>query len=596
MHDEPRTELEQRALDALTAAEPPPGFADRVLAAQSRVDATRTSPPIGRLFAAAGVRVAALVLAAAAVAGAGFAALKWMSEGTGPEQHGASAIEPASAPQAPPSLDMPDVAPGVDLPADLADRVDRYLAGYGRNYGEAFKFHGIVVVLKDGAVAFSRAYGLADRAAATAIGPDTRFKIGSLTQTFTAAAVLQLRDRGLVDLDAPVRKYLPDYPGDAGARATVRQLLSHTSGIPSYTDAKIFTVGIKGPVAPPIVLSLFAELPLEFAPGTDFDLSNSGYYLLGLIIERVSGQPYSDYLRDHVLAPAGMTNSAIGADVDTVGYAFSETEVLIPAEQRHPSAYGAAGALVSTAADLAAWDRALRTPGLVLSQASLDDMTHEVRDDYGLGWFLRRERGQTLAFYPGGVEGYNATIARFLGDRVTVFALANTEAVDTRAVVYDVARLAYGEAVDPPAEHLEVAFSPAQTERFVGTYVLSEQTRAQLRPLVGDDQLDALAEVQIRDQRGILMMEVPDHGAKWMHSLGGDRFFFKDFAGTTAEFGPPGAPVAHLSLTQGELTFVLRRDSSGVRPPRVQVQGSLEGPNGPQGLQGAVEQRPTGRR
>ena len=330
----------------------------------------------------------------------------------------------------------------------------------------------------------------------------------------------------------------------------------------------MFALGHDGPVAPADVRALFQGLPLEFAPGTDFDLSNSGYFLLGQVVEAVSGKPLADVLATDVLAPAGMKRSGLGAAVDAVGQEFDEDEVLVLAAQRHPSAYGGAAALVAAAADLARWDRALRTPGLVLSAKSLAEMTTEVREEYGLGWFLRRDHDQTMAFYPGGVEGYNATITRYLDDGVTVFALANTEAVDTRPLVYDIARLAHGEAVDPPPEHVEVPLAPAELARYVGRYVLSEQTRAELGKLVDREELEAMERVDVVDTRGRLFMHVPDHADKWMHAAGGDRFFFKDPGGTTAEFGPPGAPVAHLTLTQGELRFILRREAARPHPDR----------------------------
>lgn len=559
MHDEPRSDLEERALAAWRPAEPPADFADRVLKA-SRGAAPR-SAPLGRLIAAGGARLAAGLVVAAAAATLAYAVATRMSSRTGdptPAAEVRSDTQGATQGGALPTAARP-APPTLVLPSDLEERIDRYLAGYGARYGDAFKFHGVVRVLKDGEVVATRAHGPADRGSGALNGPATRFKIGSLTQIFTAAAVLQLRDAGRLDLGDSLRKHLPDYP-QTGAQITLRHLLSHTSGIPSYTDAQIFSVGSAGPVAPQRVRALFQDLPLEFPPGTDFDLSNSGYFLLGQVVEAVAHQPFADYVAQSLLGPAGMRSSGVGAPADALGYAFDEAELLVPAEQRHPSAYGGAAAMVSTADDLALWDRALRRPGLVLSERSLREMTTEVRDEYGLGWFLRREGGRTLAFYPGGVEGYNSTIARSLDDGLTVFALANTEAVDTRAVVYDVLRIAAGEEALPPPEHVEVALSsPALLARYVGEYELTRATIEALRPLFGEQQLDSLAQIRVMEREGRLFMSVPDHATKWMHPLGEDRFFFKDPAGTLAEFGPPGAPVDRLTLHQQGLSFVLRR-------------------------------------
>lgn len=566
MHDEPRTDAERRALAAFTAAEPPADFADRVLAAlaaEGRSEPERA--PFRRFFGLGAPRLAGVAAAgvlAVAVAAVAAAAAGWLPEWTGFSRH-VPVVIPAQPPRDEVSIGavLPEgpPVPALALPADLADRIDAYVGAFGRNYGEAFKFHGVVGVVKDGELVLTRGYGRADLGRESPIDADTKFKIGSLTQTFTAIAVLQLRDRGLVDLDAPVRNYIPDYPA-IGGRITVRQLLTHTSGIPSYTDAAVFSVGHTRAVAAAEVRAIFQDLPLEFVPGTDFDLSNSGYFLLGQLVEQVAREPFADYLRANVLAPAGMKHSGIGLSADALGHEFDEDEVLVPAAQRHSSAYGGAAGMVSTAADLARWDRALRTPGLLLSQKSLDEMTTVVRDEYGMGWFVRQDGGSTIAWHPGGVEGYNATIARFLGDGITVFVLANTEAVDTRAVTYDLAQIVHGGEVQPPREFEEIRLSTPQLGRYVGTYVLTETTHKELKGLVEEGELSALEQVRVFRTGDRLWMNVPEHGDKWMHFMGSDRFFFKDPSATIAEFGPPGAPVAHLTLQAGELRFILKKE------------------------------------
>ncbi|HEY8376117.1 MAG TPA: hypothetical protein VIK91_06495 [Nannocystis sp.] len=185
-------------------------------------------------------------------------------------------------------------------------------------------------------------------------------------------------------------------------------------------------------------------------------------------------------------------------------------------------------------------------------------------------WFIHREGGKTIAWHPGGVEGYNATIARFLDDGITVFALANTEAIDTRTIVYDVALIVGGATVEPPLEHEEVRLAPAQHGRYLGRYVLSETSRRELTKFIDPVALVAIEQVRVVRRGDRLVLDVPEHVGKWMHFLGEDRFFFKDPAGTTAEFGPPGAPVSWLvlksrqagvagGLQQSELRFVFRR-------------------------------------
>jgi hypothetical protein len=250
--------------------------------------------------------------------------------------------------------------------------------------------------------------------------------------------------------------------------------------------------------------------------------------------------------------------------------------LLVPAVVHDLSVYGAAAGMISTPTDLLRWDQALRSPGRLLSQAAMDEMFTPVRESYGLGWIVAKERGQTMVGHPGGVEGFNAAIARYLGDGVTVIALANTEAVDCRNVLDAISAIAHGEPVPPFAEHVEAPVSPAMFARYLGNFRLTEASRTHLAKSVDAIDLDQMESVKIYDDGGRLFMLVPTHGAKWLHGLGEDRFFFKDHAGTIAQFGPPGAPVEWLRLWQGELEFVLARSHAAPAALPVVKQGPVK--------------------
>ena len=568
MHDEPRTELEQRALAAWTPDEPPADFVDRVMQAAARpkpADLPIDLPTIARFR---WPRMIAAAIAAVALAGGITAGVKlWGERSTQTsEQHerGEDGAEPVSL--APATAK----APAGEVPADLAAQVDHYMASFGERHGDAFKFQGSVVVLRNGETLSSKHFGRADIAEDRPITGDTRFKIGSLTQQFTAVAVLQLREQGQLQLDDPVRKHLPWVPQ---AAVTIRHLLTHSSGIPNYTDS-LGTAGVKPATryAAQDIAAIFKDAPLEFKPGSEFDPSNSGYFLLGMLIEKVSGKAPGEYMQARVFRPAGMNHSSLGGGqvrIDGValdaagrlatGYTFSEDELLVPVVGHDLSVYGAAAGMVSTPTDLSRWDSALRTPGTLLSQASLGEMFSPVVETYGLGWIIVKERDQTMVGHPGGVEGFNGAIARYLGDGITVIALANTEAIDCRNILDAVAAIAHGEPVPPFAEQVEVPVSPAMFSRFLGNFRLTPGARTSLAARVDSEDLAMMEEVKIYDDHGRLFMLVPTHGAKWLHGLGEDRFFFKDQAGTIAQFGPPGAPVEWLRLWQGDLEFVLAR-------------------------------------
>lgn len=585
MHDEPHSDLEQRALAAWTPAEPPADFVDRVMRAADADPRLRAAAlPSLDLPPAAALRwprLAVAAIAAAAIAGTVAAAATWWPHRdptttsrnvhADDEQREAVALTPAAA-----------KAPVAAVPKDLGPQVERYMNSYGAHHGPAFKFSGTVLVAQNGELLHISHYGRADLAEARPIDADTRFKIGSLTQQFTAAAVLQLRDAGKLQLDDELRAHLPDFtrPG-----VTIRHLLTHTSGIPNYTDS-LTTAGVEQGTryTPQQIAAIFKDAALEFRPGSEFDPSNSGYFLLGMLIEKLSAQPLGRYLEDHIFAPAGMARSGYGDHTRlddreyeggallATGYEFSEDEVLVPVHGYSLSVYGGAAGMVSTPADLLRWDRALRVPNLILSQASLDEMFRAAESPtvhsgkYGLGWIVSQERGQTMVGHPGGVSGFNAAIARYLGDGITVLALANTEAIDCRNVLDAVSAIAHGEAVEPFPEPVEVPVPPAMFSRYLGDFVLTPAARTSLVKLVDAADLAMMEHVKIYDDHGRLFMLVPTHGAKWMHGLGEDRFFFKDQTATLAQFGPPAAdpsdlqkPTEWLRLRQGELEFVLSR-------------------------------------
>ncbi len=566
MHDEPRSDLEREALAAWTAQEPPPGFADRVLAA----DARPKSAPLLEVPELPGLgwrwpRFAAAALVTAALVGSVAAAVQWWPAPARQEQR--------SAPDTDIDKDgelrtigttLPTAPKPAAAPTDVAAKIDEYLGGFGRRYGEAFKFHGSVAVVREGELVYARGLGVTDLKTPEAVSADTRFKVGSLTQQLTAIAILQLRDAGKLELDDPIRKHLRDYPR-IGDTITLRQLLSHTSGIPNYTE-DLVRAGIvpKRAYTARQVRDSFENLPLEFPPGTDFDPSNAGYFLLGLVVEAVSGRSLGDVLRDDIAGPAGMRHTTVqsvaslpGAPMAT-GHEFSEDEVLVPVTALDLSVYGGAAGVVSTANDLVRLDHALRVPGLLLSEQSLTEMYTPVRNSYGLGWVVQQDHGRTMVGHPGGVDGFNAAWLRYIGvGNVTVIALANTEAIDCRQVAHDVAAIALGETVEPPVEYIEQPVPPDMFRRYLGDYSLSDRSRDQLARVVDDSGLDLLEGVRVYEDVGRLFMLVPMHGAKWLHASGPDEFFFKDPAGTLAKFGPPGTPVETLTLRQGDLEFTL---------------------------------------
>ena len=297
------------------------------------------------------------------------------------------------------------------------------------------QFPGVsIAVIKDGKVVVAKGYGLADVEKSIQASEQTVYQLASVTKQFTAAAILLLVEDGKVSLDTKVTDVLPGLPA-AWAPVTVRHLLTHTSGIKSYTDvfgankvadSQVFTSDQ--------ILALVKDAPLQFTPGERFAYCNTGYYLLGMIVEKASGKPYAAFLTERIFKPLGMASTALDdyADVRPIrarGYATTNG-VTKPAEHTHPTQPFAAGALVSNVIDLAKWDAALASRKL-LKPASYDAMWTPMRlndgkpSTYAMGWQVDPYRGHARQAHGGGISGFSTFIARFPDDRVTIVALVN---------------------------------------------------------------------------------------------------------------------------------------------------------------------------
>jgi CubicO group peptidase (beta-lactamase class C family) len=550
-----------------------PGFADRVLEAEAR--ATSIPEPVvleagDPLPPPANVgwwrrNPAALWLAAAA----GMAAVTAVGLSILPPGDGIDVAAPVITGQAayktPEQLALPplspDGMPGAAMPSDLGNRIQSYIAGYGSNWGPAFEFHGVVLVARDGQIEYVRGFGQADAKTGRANQAATRFRLGLLTEPFTATAILQLRDQGLLDLDDPVAKFAPEYP--EGHRITIEQLLSHTSGIPNYTDFPYFHSWKDQPHTTEQMLRRFGPEPLEFEPGTGFAPTNSGYYLLGAIIERISGLAYGEYLEQHIFEPAGMHASTFGDAYETGEQAFgnvwNDEEILDPPDPIHMSVFGAAGGLVSTPLDLVRWDAALRE-GTLVSPQTLGEMLTPSESGYGYGWIVSEAYGQRLASFPGAIDGFNGSMLRFLDDHTLIVVLCNTEVVSGAQVANDVAMIVYGDDPPPRVEHRAIEIAPGTYPKYLGAYALTDETRAAYAHVVEAESFEQLETVFVRQIGARLYFDVPGHGMTWMHPMGHNQFFFKDHAGNTISFdlGDDGR-ADRLLLHFRDARFELRR-------------------------------------
>jgi D-alanyl-D-alanine carboxypeptidase len=322
-----------------------------------------------------------------------------------------------------------------------------------RTYASDGRFSGAVLVARDGVPVYRGAFGLANREWGIANVADARFRIGSVTKSFTAAAILQLVERGKISLDAPATTYykLPV----AWSGVTVRQLLSHSSGVPSYTDLDGF-FGRESRLdhTPDELVGLTAQKQLDFPPGSKFSYDNSGYIILGAIIERVSGLTYADYVTQHLLVPLGM--SSTGYDVDGVvlskrasGYEAGGGTLRNASFISMTVPY-AAGGLYSSVDDLNRWCKALATDA-VLSKASELAMFTDQGHGYGFGWFVEPRTRHPHIYHGGEINGFVSRVDMYPADKLTVVVLANYQEAPVNLVTDDLADLFGGVVARAPA-------------------------------------------------------------------------------------------------------------------------------------------------
>lgn len=379
----------------------------------------------------------------------------------------------------------------------MAQQLDDYV----RQYEKAGLFQGTVLVADQGKVVLEKGYGLANREKNIANAADTKFRIGSLTKQFTAAMVLQLVDKGQLKLDGKVTDYLPNYPKPAGDQITLHHLLSHTAGLPDYTaQPKFVTEVMRTPQEPTQLVALFSALPLEFAPGTKFSYSNSGYVLLGAIIEKVMGKPYAQVFQENIARPLKLKDTAY----DTVE----------PADQRRaagyvPTANGlvktppiamtvpyAAGAITSTAQDLYRWSQALDGTK-VLSAASKKLLFTPVKDGYAYGWtaFTAKMGPDTVAVqeHNGGINGFASYLVRVPKSQQVIVLLDNHSSKALADLRRGLLRVLYQQAPVAPVlpaapaspAAAPVALDAATLNTYVGVYELAPTFRITVRQREG---------------------------------------------------------------------------------------------------------------
>lgn len=345
-----------------------------------------------------------------------------------------------------------------------------------------------VIVVRDGRTVFRKAYGMANLARQQPMTPETSLRLGSLTKQFTATAILMLAEEGKLALTDEITRFLPDYPMH-GQKITIEHLLTHTSGVKNYTDKPEFLAGMAADVTVPQMIDSFKNDPLDFVPGADAHYNNSGYFLLGAIIEKASGLPYAQFLEQRIFVPLGMTHTAYEGHERSPGpraVGYSGTQAgFVPALPISMTQPYAAAAMVSTVDDLARWDAAVSS-GKLLTAADWKRASTPYRLStgkvtiYGYGWRIGQLQGTPMIWHPGAINGFHTFALRLPQQNVYVAVLSNAESglVDPGMLAQKAAAIAIGQ---PLPEYKEIALDTATLDAYAGVYRIDQSGRRVFR-------------------------------------------------------------------------------------------------------------------
>jgi CubicO group peptidase (beta-lactamase class C family) len=374
----------------------------------------------------------------------------------------APAAQQAAAPTPPPD-------------ATVVQRVDEYMQAEMRVNG----FSGTILVARKGTPIVARGYGLANAEWDVPNTPRTKFRLGSITKQFTSMAVMQLQQQARLKVEDPICQYLATCP-DTWKAITIHHLLTHTSGIPSYTNSSSYVATMMVPKTVEQMVAGFRDLPLEFEPGAQYKYNNSGYFLLGVLIEKVTGHPYERVLREQIFTPLGMKDSGYDTSgrilpMRAAGYSRQGSEIVNAPFLDMVQPFSA-GALYSTVEDLLKWDQALYTDQL-LPAAARTAMFTPFKNDYAYGWQAPAPSPQTFGrkqvAHGGGINGFSTMIIRLPDENITSIVLSNVQQAATNRIARDLLAILLDQPYRVAVARTVATVDPKMYDGYVGQYQLA---------------------------------------------------------------------------------------------------------------------------
>jgi D-alanyl-D-alanine carboxypeptidase len=382
--------------------------------------------------------------------------------------------------QAPLSFSSEPAKPAVIGQQAISQQLDAMVASYFK----ANEPGATVIVLKDGKPLLRKAYGMASVAEKRGMQADDVLRLGSITKQFTAVAIMLLVDQGKISLTDNMTTIFPDYP-ESGKKITIEHLLTHTSGIPSYTSKADFRANSGKDLSVSQMVDSFKSDPLEFEPGSTWNYSNSGYFLLGAVIEKISGEPYAQFVAKHLFTPLGMNNTSYEGYERTkqaraAGHSPSKSG-FDPSPTLSMSQPYAAGSLTSTVDDLALWDSAIGAGKLLTPESwkrafTAYNLSNGQSSNYGYGWSIGKLDGSLMISHGGGINGFSTYALRLPQEKIYVAVLTNADG-GLAAPEMVASRLAAKAIGKPIPDFKAISIDGKMLDQYAGVYKIDEKNR-----------------------------------------------------------------------------------------------------------------------
>jgi CubicO group peptidase (beta-lactamase class C family) len=345
-----------------------------------------------------------------------------------------------------------------------------------KQYTKQSSFNGVVLVAQKGEILLEQGYGYKNATTKLLNDSNTVFQIGSITKQFTSAIILQLQEQHKLSVQDKLSKYISDYPN--GDSITIENLLTHTSGIYNYTNDDAYMQNNSAdPIKLSDLISLFKNKLLDFSPGSKYSYSNSGYILLGYIIEKITGKPYFTIVKENIFAPLGMTHTGfdfknLKSPNKATGYLKLTAKNIKPSLVVDSSVSYSAGSIYTTVGDLYKWDRALYT-NKIIHDPSLEKAFTPFKNNYGYGWVIDSSYGKKVVMHEGGIFGFVSFIARIPADETCIILLENEQSSGLPKIAENINSILNQQPYDFPRVKNEIEVDTSILKEYTGQYQLA---------------------------------------------------------------------------------------------------------------------------